>query len=203
MSISTHEFSALTPPLFKDCIGDQTNNNISVVLNSTGATPVAFDATQGLGVATNISSIVLLMYGGFDAQRITTVLNFPSPTTAGTEDLGAILGMYNYKNTFENYLYARVHAGVASITSVVAGSFATLTSTAWSVAQGVSMTIVCKRVGTLITASFTAASGPGPVNLSTTLTGGTATALSSGGMMGFRSLSKAVWCQSMIGEQVA
>lgn len=200
MGLTTHAYSALAKPLSKDCINDQTNNDITVALNTAG---VAFDASQGLGDAANTSSIVLLMYGGFDAQRCTCVLNFPSPTTAGTEDLGVIIGLRNYKSTFENYLYARVHAGTAGIAADVNGTLTTLTSTPWSVAQGVNITIMIQRVGLLVTTSFTAASGPSPVTPSTILTGATATALASGGLMGFRSLSKAVWCRSMLGEQVA
>lgn len=182
----------------KNLISDQTFDYTQVILNTAG---VAFDVTNGLGQASATSSEVLLDMGGFDAQRCTCILQFPSPTTAGTEDLGVLIGVINSgKAGQESYINAAVVAGAAKIRSEVNGTLTTLSTTAWSVAQGVLMTIVCQRVGRVITATFTAASGPAPVQLTTTLASNST--LLTGGLMGFRSSSKAVWCSSMVGEQI-
>jgi hypothetical protein len=183
----------------KDLIADQTFNNLAILLNQAAC---LFDVTHGLGDAANTSSVIALLIGGFDAQKITATLNFPSPTTAGTENLGVFAGALRIGTGTENYLYACADAGTARIQTIIAGVTTTLTSTPWSVAQAVSMTISLQRVGTLLTANFSAASGPAPVQLQTNLSGG-GLALQSGGIMGARSLSKAIWCTDLVGQQVA
>lgn len=196
--ISTNGMTTLAY-LSKNLISVQTFDYLQVILNTAG---VAFDVTNGLGQASNTSSEVLLDMGGFDAQKCTCILQFPSPTTAGTEDLGVLLGVINSgKAGQESYIEARVSTGNARIATMVGGTLVNQSSTAWSVAQGVLMTISVQRIGSLVTANFHAASGPGDVQLTYTLPGGST--LVTGGVMGFRSSSKAVWCSSIIGEQLA
>ena len=194
-------FSSLNNTLLasytKDCIGDQTFDHTAILLN---AASCVFDATHGLGDAANTSSVIALFMGGFDAQKVTATINFPSPTTAGTEALGVFLGALRIGTGTENYLLAWATAGIAKISTVIAGTFATLSSTAWSVAQAVDMTITFQRVGLLLAATFHAASGPSDVNLSAALPSDSP--LLSGGIMGARSVSKAIWCKSLKGEQI-
>ena len=184
----------------KNLLTQQNYDDLIVKLNTGG---IAFDATHGLGQASATSTLVLAAFGGFDDVRVVGIMKFPSPTTAGAEDLGLVMGMRNVETigAGANYLYIRVAAGNARIVSVIAGSFSTLTTAAWSVAQGVAITIDATRVGRLVTATFTAASGPAPVTLSFTLPSDSP--LLPGGLCGFRSLSKAVWCSSLTAEQLA
>jgi len=182
----------------KNLITDQTFNNLAILLNQASC---VFDPVQGLGDAANTSSVIELLIGGFDAQLMTATLNFPSPTTAGTENLGVFIGALRIGTGTENYLYACADAGTARIQTIVAGTTTTLTSTPWSVAQAVAMTISFQRVGTLLTANFSAASGPAPVQLQTNLSG-TGLTLQHGGVMGARSLAKAIWCTNFDGQQI-
>lgn len=179
----------------QNLVSVQNFDNLIVKLNTAGC---AFDVTNGLGQASATSTWVLVANGGFTDQQCIATMQYPSPTTAGTEDLGVTMNVLNTQTGIENYYYIRQKNQVANITKVIAGTFTSLTSAAFTVAQGISFTITASIVGTTLTANFTAVSGPAPVNLSiadSSLTRG-------GSCGGFRSLSKAVWCSAIQANQL-
>lgn len=180
----------------KNLVSDQTFRDITVIFNSAG---VAFDVTHGLGHASDTSSAVFLSAGGFPDQRVVATMKFPSPTTAGTEDLGVILRVSTLIAAASTYLYAKVKDGTVKLVEVVDGTATTLTSSAWSVAQNVNITIDTQVVGTAFAATFTAASGPSPITINATTNLSNVPAR---GVMGFRSISKAIWCSSFRGIQL-
>lgn len=172
----------------KNLISVQTFADLFVQLNTAGC---AFDVTNGLGNAANVSTWVLANY----AVKNTTghvVLQYPSPTTAGTEDLGVPARVTNMKTGQENYYYFRQHNQVASIGKVIAGAaIVTLTSGAFAVPQGQLFTIDLTCNGPNLSATFTS-SGVTTRNLAIADTD-----IPGAGLFGFRSLSKAVWCSLM------
>jgi hypothetical protein len=178
----------------KNLITEQNYYHLTEKLNTTG---VAFDVSEGLGDATSTSSVVLINSGGYDDQKITAVLNFPSPTTAGSEDIGVILRCLTFDSTDDTYYYARVDGGIAKITRVLDNSWVTLTSQAFALAQGTNVTITFSAVGDALNATFDAGGSPATVNLSTTDSN-----IPGGGVMGFRSNASTVWCRDLIWEQL-
>lgn len=178
----------------KNLVADQTFTDLTKKLNTSG---VAFDGIEGLGDASASSSVVLINTGGYPNQKVTAVLNFPSPTTAGIEDIGVLLRVLSFDSPNASYYYARVDGGTAKITRVLNGSFTTLTSQAFALAQGDNVTITFTAVGDLLSATFDAGGSPTTVNLATT-----DNQVARRGIMGFRSLSSAVWCRSLAWEQL-
>ena len=178
----------------KDLVADQTYTDLTKKLNTGG---VAFDATFGLGDATATSSLVLVNAGGFEDQKIEAVMRFPAPTTAGIEDIGVVLRAMTFDGTDDTYYYARVDGGTARITRVVNEAFVNLTSQAFALPQNTDVTITFTAVGDLLSATFDAGGAPATVNLSTTDNN-----IPRRGVMGFRSLTSAMWCSSLTWEQL-
>lgn len=178
----------------KDMVVDQTFTDLTKKLNTSG---VAFDVVEGLGEAAANSSVVFVNAGGFPNQKIVVVMNYPAPTTAGNEDIGALLRILSFDSPNASYYYARVDAGFAKITRVLNGSFTTLTQQAFALAQGVDVTITFTAVGDLLTAIFDAGGAPATVNLSVS-----DNQVARRGVMGFRSSSSAVWFRSAAWDQL-
>lgn len=164
--------------LNKNLISDQTYAGLSKKLNVGG---LSFVAGQGLSTgASATSSIILGTCGGFPNQQMQSTMRYIAPSTAGTEDLGCILRCSSTEDA--NYYYARVNGGVAKITKVVAGTFTTLTSSAWVIAVNTDFTITFSVVGNTFTALFQAGGSPADLTLSVT-----DSSLPAGGAMGVRS----------------
>ena len=125
------------------------------------------------------------------------MLNFPAPTTAGNEDIGLLLRFMTNDSPDATYYYARVNGGVAKITKVVSGAFTTLSSQAFALPQGTNVTITFSAVGDLLSATFDAGGAPPTVNLSAVDSD-----IPQRGIMGFRSLTSAVWCRSLAWDQL-
>jgi len=191
--INSNDITSLVS-VSKDLINDQTFKDLTKKFNTSG---VSFDAVEGLGDATSTSSLVLINSGGFSDQRITAVLNFPSPTSAGSEDIGVMVRVLSVDSPDANYYFAHVDAGVAKITRVADGTFTTLSSLSFSLAQGTNVTITFSAVGDLLKATFDAGGSPATINLSAT-----DSQIPARGCMGFRSLTSAVWCRSLTWEQL-
>lgn len=178
--------------LIKNLISDQTCTNLHYVLG----TPV-FDATYGHGISTATSVITLVGAGGFNDQRVTGVMRYRAPTTAGAEYMGVVARVQTMETAGPvTYYWARQNAGSAKLTKVVAGTFTNLATTAYALAADEDVTIVLSCIGSAISASFTSTS-LGTVNLSAT-----DSSIPSGGLMGYRTLSQVGWCSSIQAEQL-
>ncbi|MDZ4826300.1 MAG: hypothetical protein SGJ13_07520 [Actinomycetota bacterium] len=178
--------------LTKNLISDQTATNLHYLVG----TPV-FDATYGHGISTETSVAVAVGAGGFSNQRMTAVMRYRTATTAGLENLGVMARIQTTSVAGTTaYYYARVSTGSARITNVAGAVFTNLTSAAFALQQDVDVTITFTLVGSALSASF-AASGMGTVNLSAT-----DTTITTGGLMGYRTLSKVGWCSSFTAEQL-
>ena len=184
--------------IIKNLITTQTYQHIHKLLNSTN---VVYNATEGLGRAASESSIVLIGAGGFNDQKITCDMKYVSPTAAGSEDFGAILRCQTTHSTAPNmidFYWARVVAGQARIAKSIGGSFSTLSSTTWALAQNTVVTITFSVVGSNLTATFQAAGGsPGNVTLVAT-----DTAIPTAGLIGFRSFNSSFYCRNFTAEQL-
>lgn len=178
----------------KDLIAVQDYKNLNKKLNTGG---VSFNVTEGLGDNTATSSMVFINSGGFQDQKITAVMNYPSATTAGNEDIGVMLRTITTEGADASYYYARVDGGFAKITKVLDGTFSTLTSQAFALGQGENVTITFSAVGNVLSATFDAGGSPATVELSAL-----DDSIPTGGVLGFRSLSSAVWCRSLAWEQL-
>lgn len=178
----------------KDLIADQTFTDLSKKANTGGIT---FDVAEGLGDNANITTVLLINSGGYPDQRIQAVMNYPAPTVAGFEEIGVVARLLSFDSPDASYYYARVDAGVAKITRVLNGTFSTLTSSAFALAQGVNVTITLTCVGDLISATFDAGGTPATVNLSVT-----DSAVAQRGVLGFRSSNSAMWCRSLEWSQL-
>ena len=180
--------------LTKDLVADQTTLNIQEKLNTTN---LGFDVTEGYGYAGAASSSGwFYSIGGFDDQRITSVMKYVAPSAPGNEEIGCMLRGLTLDSPNATYYYARVDAGDAKITKVVNGGFTTLAQTPFNLPADELLTLTFQVVGTQLDATFTAAT-PGTVNLSTNdgdITGG--------GLAGVRSQSSTIWCRSSIIEQL-
>lgn len=179
----------------KDLINDQTYDGVNEKLNTSD---LAFDGTEGLGSDNGSSTAVTINVGGFDDQKIIAALKYVSPTTAGSEDIGVMLRLQTFDSPDATYYYARVNGGSAKITKVVDGSFTTLTSSAFALAQDTVVTITFSAVGNQLTALFQATGGsPSDVTLSTT-----DSSIQTKGMFGYRSLNSTVYCRNFTVEQL-
>jgi hypothetical protein len=127
-------------------------DQIQVFLNTSG---FAFDATNGLQVATPASSAGLITLGGhFRNLRMVAELAFLSGTNAGAEDIAIVLN-WNGNSTpgGRNYIMARQINGEFRITRVSNGSGATVgTGQTKSLAQGTFATFEIIRKKTSIQA---------------------------------------------------
>jgi len=178
--------------LTKNLVSDQTETGLTYALGS----PV-FHATYGHGIGTETSVLVAIHQGGYNDQRITAVMRYRTPTTAGAENFGVIARFQTFENaTYQTYYWLRVNAGVLKLTKVVGGSFTNLSTGAFSLSADVDVTLVLSCVGSAISGSGTA-SGLGTVSLSST-----DSAIPTGGLMGYRTLSKTGYCSSFTAEQL-
>lgn len=183
--------------LTKNLVTDQTWAGVNRKINVTNC---VFDATEGLGRAASESTAVLMNAGGFNDQRVTAVMKYVSPTATSASEIGVIARCNTLDNigTSESYYYARIDNDTAKLTKVVNGTFTTITQTAFPLAQNVLATISLSCQGSSIIATFESAANPGVV---TTLSV-TDTAITTGGLMGFRSLSSSIWCRSFTAEEL-
>lgn len=175
----------------KNLITTQTNYNLISVLGS----PV-FDPTYGMGISTSTSVAVAVTCGGFANQRVTSVMRWRAPTTSPNEEIGAMGRLQTFASGNQTYYYARCDGGVFKLTRVNDNSFNNIATTAFALSADVDVTIVLLMNGTAISASATA-TGLGTVNLS-----GTDSTITAGGLGGFRTLSTAGWCSSILVEQL-
>lgn len=183
--------------LTKNLVTDQTWAGVNKKINVTNC---VFDATEGLGRAASESTAVLINAGGFNDQRVTAVMKYVSPTATSASEIGVIARCNTLDNigTSESYYYARIDNDTAKLTKVINGAFTTITQTAFPLAQNVLATISLSCQGSSIIATFESAAAPGVV---TTLSV-TDTAITTGGLMGFRSLSSSIWCRSFTAEEL-
>jgi hypothetical protein len=178
--------------LTKNLVTDQTETSLTYALGS----PV-FHATYGHGIGTDTSTVTAIHMGGFNDQRITAVMRYRAPTVAGAENFGVLARFQTFENaSYQTYYWLRVNAGVLKLTKVVGGSFTNLSTGAFALAADVDVTLVLSCVGSAISGSGTA-SGLGTVSLSST-----DSAIPTGGLMGYRTLSKTGYCSSFTVEQL-
>lgn len=172
----------------KNLITDQTFEKLFVQLNTAGC---AFDVTNGLGQASATSTWVLANFAVKNCVG-RVKLQYPSPTTQGTEDLSAVARATNLKTGSENYYIFRLRNQLASIGKVVAGAaIVTIASGSFLVPQGVVFTVDFSIIGNILSATWTA-----PAITTRQLTT-TDNDIPGAGLFGFRSLAKAVWCPDM------
>lgn len=181
---------------YKNMITDQTFRYLNVRQNSAG---VAFDVTEGLGEAASNTSVVVALIGGFADVRVYGDFKYVSPTSQANSDLGLFGRFTNpdhsgYGNG--SYYYARVDGGVAKLAKINVGTFTTLSSTNWALAQGdvATITLVCR--GSAISATFYNA-GLGTVTLAAT-----DTSIPEAGCAGFRSASSSLRCRNLGVDQL-
>jgi hypothetical protein len=194
--ISSQDIPSLVT-ISKNLITDQTYTYLQKKLNTAA---VGFNVALGLGVADNNSSAVLGSIGGFANQRVTGDVQWVAPTVAGGEEIGVIARCLSLESTLPgpSYYYARVDAGIAKLTRVLAGVFTNLSQAAFALPIGTIGTISLEAVGSQLTAVFTAAGVPGsPLTLSAVDAN-----ITTGGLMGVRSLTSSIWCSSLIMEQL-
>lgn len=176
----------------KNCVTDTTWNDVTKKLN----TSADFDA-NGLGYsAANTSTIVAILVGSFDDQRITATMKFVAPTTAGSEEIGVMLRVISLDSPDTTYYYARVVGGQARITKVIDTVFTNLASGAFALPQNTNVTITFSVVGSQLSASFVA-SGVSTVNLSATDTD-----ITGRGIAAIRSLTSTFRCSTFTVEQL-
>lgn len=179
--------------LTKNLISDQTESNLTVALG----TP-AFNVTHGYGASTNASVIVAIHAGGFNDQRITATMKWVPPTASPNEEFGVVARFQSAETTpTQTYYYARCDGGTAKLTKVVGGTFTNLSTGAFALSQNANVTISLTCVGNAISASFNAGGSPATVNLSAT-----DSSITTGGLMGFRTLSTSGYCANFVAEQV-
>ncbi len=178
--------------LDKNLITDQTYKHLITEFN---VFLIGFDAAKGLGRAANETTGFLTDCAGFNNQRVTATMQFPSPTTAGNEHIGVLFRTARLDTT-QDYYWAGISAGFARIKKSVAGVLTDLATVAYSVAQGVSLTITASVNGSDISAKFVAASGPGDQVLYATDSTFTR------GFTGAVSINSGIWVSSIKVEQL-
>lgn len=183
--------------LTKDLVSDQTFPGLNRKIDVTNIT---FDATEGLGRASSTTGGVLVNAGCFEDQKITAVMKYVSPTAVAASSLGVIarcntLDSYASQGT---YYWAVVENDVAKLRKVNSGSFTTMTSTAWPLAQNVLFTVSLSCIGSAIVATFESSANPGVV---TTLSV-TDSSISGGGLMGWRTNSSSHYVRSFTAEEL-
>ena len=104
---------------------------LTPILNTAGW---VLDA-NGASVTTATSSILQIGLGGFPNQIITASLKFITPTTAGNEELGVMGRFLTNKSPDATYYYLRQISGQIRLVKVVDGTFTTLASAAYALAQ--------------------------------------------------------------------
>lgn len=182
------------PTITRELVSDTTYTHVCEKVNTNN---LAFSASRGLGAADGSSTAFLIHMGGFDDQQIVTTLHFCPPTPAASASIGPQLRVQTM-DTNPSYYWARVDVGVAKITRVVSGTFATLASSAFTLAQEQDVTITFSVVGSTLSASFVADGGsPATVNLAAT-----DTLIATGGLMGVRSLNSTIYCSAFTASQL-
>jgi hypothetical protein len=188
--------SRLTPvaPAFldKDLIADQTYKHLITEFN---VFLIGFDAAKGLGRAANETTGFMTDCGGFNDQRVTATMQFPSPTVAGAEHIGVLLRCVQL-SVSPNYYWIGISSGFARIKRMLNGVFTDLATVAYAVAQGVSLTITAAVVDSNISAKFVASSGPADVVLYATDTSFTR------GFTGATSVASGIWVSAIKVEQL-
>ena len=180
----------------KDIVADQTWTHLQKKLDNSN---IVLNATEGVGEANSNSWVVLGSMGGFDDQRVTVNMKWVAPTTAGNEEIGAMVRCTSFESPNQSYYYARVDGGVAKLTKVVnSAAFANLSTSVFALPINTICTITLEAVGSLITATFTAAG----VAQSPLVLQATDSDIAGGGLMGFRTLACAGWCSFLEMEQL-
>jgi hypothetical protein len=183
--------------LTKNFISDQTWGGFVRVLN----TSLAFDVTEGFGQAADNSSIILINVGGFNDQKITGNLKWVLPTLTTTYEIGVLARVQQTLTTggaTANYYYARCDGDTAKLTKVVSSVFTNLSTNAFVLPINTPVEIILSCVGSSLSATFTCAGVPGsPLTLTAT-----DTAITTGGLMGMRSLTSSVWFRSFTAEEL-
>ncbi len=162
-------------------------------LNSAGWT---LDA-NGASVTSASSSGVQILVGGFNDQKITAALKFITPTTAGNENLGVLARFYTNQSGYATYYYARQHKGVFKLQKVVNGTFTTLASSSYGLAQNTWATFTLQVVGSALSATI----DDGTTSLTVTATD---SSITGPGCMGFRSGptdNSTISCKSWTAEE--
>lgn len=181
----------------KDLIVDQTWSGFVRALN----TDMAFDVTEGLGQASSTSSIILINAGGFNNQKITGNLKWVLPTLIAGYDIGVIArvqGILTTGGATANFYYARCDGDVAKLTKVVSNTYTNLSTNAFVLPINTAVEVILSCVGSTISATFTCVGVPGsPLTLTAT-----DTSITTGGLMGMRSLTSAVWFRSFTAEEL-
>jgi hypothetical protein len=182
--------------LAKDLVSDQTYLNLSKKVNESN---IAFDVTEGLGLAASTTSVVLINAGGFSDQYIQAEMKYVSPTTAGNEDFGVFLRVVTMESSTpgENYYYANIVGGFARITKVLDGSVSTLTQSAFALTQDDLVTITFQVIGSALSATFESSGSPTTVEINTTDSD-----ISQSGLLGFGSTSSSFYCRSFTVQEV-
>lgn len=175
----------------RDFVVDQTWDNINRLL---GTGDIGFDVALGLGVATDTSIMVAFGVGGFDDQRVTAVCRYTSTTAIGDEDFGILMRFITNHNPDSTYYYFRIDGQDAKITKVVDTSFTTLTQDPFPLAQDTDVTITSSILGSALSVNFN--DGTNSVTLSTTDTD-----ITSGGLIGFRTMSSTGYIKSITIEE--
>ena len=180
--------------LTKDFVADPTFKGVTCRLNTAGQ---VLDA-NGLGCTTSTSTLWVVSAGGFNDQRITAMLKWLAPTASGSEEIGVMARFQTNEGSDATYYYARVDGGVAKLTKVVDTTFTNLSTGAWSLPVDTFCTITLSVVGNALTATFHDETEVLPdLELSAT-----DSAITTGGLMGFRSLSSTIACDSFTAEQL-
>lgn len=153
---------------------------------------------NGASVTSAGSSGVQILVGGFNDQKITASMKFISPTAAGSENIGVICRFYTNQTGYATYYLARQHKGVFRLQKVVDGTFTTLSSNSFTLAQNTWATFTLQAVGSALSVSI----DDGTSSLSLTATD---SAIPGPGCFGFRSGptdNSTISCRSFTVEEV-
>lgn len=196
MPVNRKDLQLVRASLSKDLVAVQNFVGITCRLNTAGQ---VFNA-DGLSTGANSTSSFWMVHaGGFDDQRITASMKYVSPTSQASSQLGVVARVQSFEQASDqNYYWARVQAGVARLSKAIGGSFTNLASQAWALPQGQYATITLSCVGNQITATFHDESN----TLADVTLNATDSAIPTGGLMGFRSLSSSIAVKSFLAEQL-
>jgi hypothetical protein len=153
---------------------------------------------NGASVTSSASSGVQILVGGFNDQKITASMKFITPTTAGNENIGVMCRFFTNQSGYATYYFARQQKGIFRLQKVVDGTFTTLSSNNYTLAQNTWATFVLQVVGSALSASI----DDGTTSLSLTATD---SAIAGPGCFGFRSGptdNSTVSCRSFTVEEV-
>lgn len=176
----------------KDLINDQTFDGLTIKFNS----DIAFDGSNGLGENAAQSTSIFIHCGGFNDQRISASLKFESANTAGVdEDIGVMLRCSTFEGSDDDYYYARVDQGDAELMRINGGSFTTMVSEPFSLAQGDWVGIDFTVIGNVLSASFS----DGTTHLTISTTDST---IQEGGLPGLRSVGSSIFCRAFTVEEL-